>query len=333
MCAPGSHAAGDVCEATLTGWTAGPLLLRARDHHVTFVATSAAGSYLYAMLGAGPSGTAETTVERAAIAEDGSLSAFEKTAAAPTGLIGPGFAQLDANFALAGGLTNDGNSTTSTFVGHVGDDGALTFTPGPDLAESRYHVTLSYARGFVFAIGGLHQDVSTGTPMQKVEDVVERASFDGTTLGAWTTLAPLDAPVTHHAAFVHQDAIYLIGGGSGAAATKTIQRATVAADGSLGAWEHAGDLPEGRATSSAFVLLDHLYVLAGMTSLTGGERDTVLRAPIDASGQVGAFEELPVLPKARAHSHQAPVFGNHVYSVAGSINHVGQKDAFIGTFE
>ena len=74
--------------------------------------------------------------------------------------------------------------------------------------------------------------------------------------------------------------LFVIGGGSGASARKTILRATVGADGALGTWENAGELPEGRATSSAFVFLEHLYVVAGMTSLTGGEVATVLRAPI-----------------------------------------------------
>src|SRR5690348_10142894 len=37
-CPAGSHeVAGCGCEAELTGWTAGPLLKDARDHHVTFV--------------------------------------------------------------------------------------------------------------------------------------------------------------------------------------------------------------------------------------------------------------------------------------------------------
>ena len=41
-CEPGSHAAPDGgCEATLAEWTAGPSLAQKRDHHLTFVASSA----------------------------------------------------------------------------------------------------------------------------------------------------------------------------------------------------------------------------------------------------------------------------------------------------
>lgn len=331
-CEPGSHTTPNGCEATLASWTAAPSLVKGRDHHATFAATSPAGTFLYTMVGASASGSADSTVERAAIAEDGSLGAFEKIGNTPKGLIGPGFAQLDRSFVLAGGLGSDGNSTPSTFVGQVGDDGAVTFTAGPDLTKSRYHVSLSYAKGYVYAIGGLFQDVSSGTPDQTVEAAVERASFDGTTLGAWTTLAPLPAPTTHHAAVSFDGALWLIGGGSGAAAKTSILRSAVADDGSLGDWIEVGVLPEGRATSSALVFLDQLYVVAGMTSLTGGEVATVLRAPI-ADGAVGAFEELAPLPKARAHAHQTPLVNGHLYNVGGSIHHAVQKDVFVGLLE
>jgi hypothetical protein len=185
----------------------------------------------------------------------------------------------------------------------------------------------------MFAIGGLEQIVN-GTVTQKIEDVIERASFDGTTLGPWTTISPLPMPLTHHAAVVYQNAIYVIGGGSsGAAATTAILRATVAADGSLGAWQHVGDLPATRASPAATVFLDRLYVVGGMTSLTGGEVATVLRASFDMAGNVGAFDELAPLPKARAHSHQAPVLNGHIYSVGGSINHVPEKESFFATLD
>lgn len=333
-CDVGSHATANGCEATLESWSPGPSLIKGRDHHVTFAATSPAGTFLYAAVGASASGSADSTVERAAIGADGALGAFEKIGNTPKGLIGPGFTAGtdDRSFILAGGLASDGNSTTNTFVGHIEDDGTVTFTSGPELATSRYHVTVTYVNGFVFAIGGLFQDVSSGSPEQTVEDVVERATFDGTTIGPWTALAPLPIASTHHAAVAHDGAIWIIGGGSGASARKSILRATVGADGALGAFEDAGELPEGRATSSAFFFLDHLYVVAGMTSLTGGEVATVLRAPI-ADDKAGAFEELTALPKARAHAHQTPLVNGHLYNVGGSIKHVVQKDVFIGLLE
>lgn len=76
-----------------------------------------------------------------------------------------------------------------------------------------------------------------------------------------------------------------------------------------------------------------LYVVAGMTSLTGGEVAGVERAPLDAMGKVGAFADLPPLPLARAHSHQTPLFKGHFYSVGGSKNHVPQAEVWNGTLQ
>jgi hypothetical protein len=332
-CPEGSHPGADACEASLTGWTAGPSLKHARDHHVTFVADTPAGAFLYAMAGTTAVGSPAATVERSAIGADGTLGAFESLDNLPSGRIGPGFAQVDRGFVVGGGLDATGSSTGETWVGHVEDDGTLTITDGPSMAVSRYHVALVESGGFVYALGGLHQEIVMGAPSQTVEPTIERATFDGTTLGAFTEIAPLPAPTTHHAAVAHDGAIYVIGGGGGLNATTDILRATVGADGSLGTWEPAGTLPEARATSSAFVYLDHLYVVAGMAKLTGGERDTVLRAPIDAAGQVGTFEELAPLPLSRAHSHQAPRHGALVFSVAGSIMHEDQKEVFVGRFQ
>jgi hypothetical protein len=101
----------------------------------------------------------------------------------------------------------------------------------------------------------------------------------------------------------------------------------------LGAWADAGELPEGRATSAATVFLDQVYVIAGMTELTGGEVDTVLRATFGADGTVGAFEELAPLPTPRAHSHQAPLYQGTLYSVGGSIMHDPQDGVYLGALE
>ncbi|MFT3765603.1 MAG: hypothetical protein QM820_08825 [Minicystis sp.] len=333
-CPAGSHAGtSGACEADLTGWTSGPKLKHARDHHVTFAADTAAGSYLYVVAGMG-SLAPPLQIERAAIAADGTLGPFEDLATKlTTGLIGPGMAQIGQLFVLGGGLTSDSNSTASTYIGKVTDDGEIVLGEGPDMNSSRYHVSLAYAKGHVFALGGLYQQVTGSNVTQDVLDVVERASFDGTTLSPWETIAPLPVKLTHHATVVYNDAIYVIGGGSGQAASADIYRATVSDQGDLGAWELVGQLSEGRASPAATVFLDKLYVVSGMTSLTGGEVATVLAGSFDASGKLGAFTELSPLPKARAHSHQAPFYNGYLYSAGGSINHAPQSDVFLGKLQ
>jgi len=119
-CPAGSHAGADrPCEAELQGWTPGPDLAMARDHHVTFVGEVPGGAFLYALGGASASGFPLSTAERAPIAEDGSLGPFEPSDNLPGGLIGPGVAQVDRGLVIAGGLKADGNSTAETCEGRV----------------------------------------------------------------------------------------------------------------------------------------------------------------------------------------------------------------------
>ncbi len=302
----------------------------ARDHHVTFVAETEAGNFLYVAYGAAEGG-APREIERATIGADGGLSAFETIAEVPKARIGPGFGQLGASFVVVGGLTASSNSSESTYFGVVNPEGKLEFAEGSDLVNSRYHGAVVIVQGHAYVIGGLFQNV--GMMQQDVLASVERASFDGATLGAWSPATDLPEPLTHVAAVATEDAIFVIGGGSALPARTQILRTEVAANGDLSAWEVVGELPEGRATSSALLFLDQLYVIAGMAELTGDERGTVLRADLGMDGKLQAFSELPALPLARAHSHQTPRFQNKLYSVGGSINHEHQAQVFIGTLE
>ncbi|MEP7126975.1 MAG: hypothetical protein ABJE95_38945 [Byssovorax sp.] len=332
FCPPGSHPGALDCEADLKDWTAAPKIAHKRDHHVTLVATTPAGTFLYVVGGAGTGATLKQ-IERSTIAADGTLSAFADVAMMPEGLLGCGLAQVDRSFVIAGGLGDDSNSKTSVYVGQIADDGGVSFTKGPDLAASRYHVSLAYSQGFIYAMGGLFQSVSGGMPTQKIVDTIERAAFDGKTVSAWEMVAPLPVALTHHASIVYKDAIYVIGGGSDVAALPDILRATVSSAGALGPWENYGKLTKGLASPSVSIFLDQLYVFAGMTSLAGGEVASVERAPLDGMGMVGAFTALPPLPLARAHSHQTPIFKGHFYSVGGSKNHVPQAEVFNGTLQ
>ena len=332
FCPTGSHPGALDCEADLKDWTVGPKLAHRRDHHVTFVAQTPAGPFLYVVGGLGSAATIKP-IERSTIAADGSLSAFSDVAMMPEGLLGCGLAQVDRSFVIAGGLGDDSNSKTSVYIGQIADDGGVSFTKGPDLGASRYHVSLAYSQGFIYAMGGLFQSVVGGMPTQKVVDTIERAAFDGKVVSPWEMVAPLPVALTHHASIVYKDAIYVIGGGSSATALPDILRATVSSAGALGPWENYGSLAKGLASSSVNIFLDQLYVFAGMTTLSGGEVAGVKRAPLDAMGKVGTFADLPPLPLARAHSHQTPLFQGHFYSVGGSKNHLPQAEVFVGNLQ
>ncbi|WAS95088.1 hypothetical protein [Nannocystis punicea] len=332
ICPPGSHAAeSGECEAELTGWTAAGELLKARDHHVTFVAETPAGVFLY--VAGGTDGVAVLkSIERAKIGADGVLGPFGAAGELPEGLIGAGLAQVGRVVVVAGGLGVDNNSQTVAFVGVIADDGGVTFTSGPSLLRSRYHLTLTAHGGYVYAIGGLEQNVDVQPPAQAAVADVERAPLTDGELGPFEALQPLPDPLTHHAAVVHDDTLYLVGGISGTSVRTEIIGAELAG-GELGSWALAGYLPEARATAAATVFLDELYVIAGATKTQGGEVDTVLRAPFADNGAVEAFEELPALSLTRAHAHQAPLHAGALYSAGGSIDHVPQSEVLLGRLE
>lgn len=331
-CPTGSHRVDDACEATLGDWADGPALGSARDHHMSLLHDIGDYAMLLVMGGTTPRGTVNKRLERARLDADGSLSDFEQLDDFDGAAIGQGLGYGDPGWVIVGGLDNTGNSVGDTLVMQVSDDGEPSFTAGPPLLSTRYHATATVAGGFVYVIGGMEQITSGGTA-QTVLNSVERASFDGETLGDFELLGTLPEPSTHHAAFAWNNGLYLVGGGDSARARDSILRAEISSDGSLGDWVEVGTLPEGRATSAATVWLDQLLIVAGMAKLTGDERDTVLRADLNDDGTVGDFEALSPLPLARAHCHQAPLWQGVLVSTGGSIDHEDQDEVFVARFE
>lgn len=325
-CPVGSHADAGRCASEITSWVEGPSLLKARDHHVTFVAESDAGPALYVIGGTNSRAVPNTRVERAWIGGDGSLGDWEALADFEEAAVGAGFAQDGRDFVLVGGLDALSNSISDTWIGRVEDDGSITLTAGEPLAVPRYHVTATLVDGEVFAIGGLYQLVTTEVE-QEVMDTVERSSF----AGVWETLDPLPNPSTHHGAFAFEGGIVLVGGGQGMSARPTVQRAPVE-DGLLGEWTDLGDLPEAVASPAVTMVGDDLHVIGGATSLMSGEVATAVRGAMSVES-AGPFEAEASLPQARAHSHQAPVWGDRIYSTGGSIDHEDQDAVYVGTLE
>ncbi len=93
-------------------------------------------------------------------------------------------------------------------------------------------------------------------------------------------------------------------------------------------------MPTGLATHSSFFYGGYLYVGGGIDNAPAEEK-RVWRAPVNADHTLGAWEQTVSLPIARAHVHQLPIFGNHVYSFSGAIDfNLDSTDQIdIGTFQ
>jgi hypothetical protein len=107
-------------------------------------------------------------------------------------------------------------------------------------------------------------------------------------------------------------------GGSNGSNLNTIQRATIAEDGTLGVWSNlAMTLPSGMRNFQVAVTKDHLYVLAGTGA--GNSTNFVYRTPIDANGDLGAWQTDGVLPVGLS-GHQVFLTSTRMYILGGSIN-------------
>jgi hypothetical protein len=336
QCPIGSHDEGGQCVATLGAWQAAPSIADARDHHVTF----AVGNFLYVVGGAVDMGAAVQSIERSAIAEDGSLGAWETLA--PTLVsMGPSVAVADRLVLVTGGFRFAGISAETNLL-TVAEDGSLTVAPGPTMLHPRFHHAMVIEDGWVYAVGGAQTDATSQTS-------VERIRFDAQGAGEWIEDRAMPLPRSHHGLAVHDGAVYAIAGLNRFDGDPfpyedenfaDIIRAPIQDDGSLGEWTTVGQMPAPLAVHAAFVHLDALYVVGGLEGHGhDGEFVTkVQRAAFAEDGSVGAFETLAsALPRVRGHCHQIPMVGPVIYSVAGAADETGvmksQVEAFSARFE
>jgi hypothetical protein len=143
-------------------------------------------------------------------------------------------------------------------------------------------------------------------------------------------------PRSHHAAVVHDGALWLVAGLDGNPAGQNtplsdVIRSPFEKDGALGAWTTAGTLPHAYGTHAAIEAGNALWLLGGVED-NARFVDVVLRAPFEGD-KVGAWEVKEPLPNARSHVHQVPQFGSVVYSVGGSNRRVVTTETWIGVLQ
>jgi hypothetical protein len=294
----------------------------ARDHHVVFNARVGRNDVLY--VGGGTDyRTMNDEVQRSVIGADGLPGAWVATTPLPRKLAGASAVAARGFVVLTGGqIAGEGGlrgltRVADTYTAPIAADGSLgAWTPGPALPVARFHHPSVYHEGWVYVVGG------QGPTEAEAGVFGARLSSDGT-LGPWQQLRALPAPRSHHAVVVERGAVYVIGGLSGNPARqpgqhKSVLRAAIARDGTLGEWQQVSEMPHSYATHSAFVHDGGLWVVGGVEDNTTFS-PRVWRAPLSRSGTVGAWSEVHSLPFGRGHVHQTPVIGGRVYSIGGRI--------------
>jgi hypothetical protein len=168
--------------------------------------------------------------------------------------------------------------------------------------------------GYIYVTGGTTSTVGVAT------STVSYAPINSTgSIGAWATTTALPSGLVAHSAVVNNGYIYAIGGINGSSnTTSTVFYAPINSTGSIGAWATTTALPKAIYSHSAVVNNGYVYVTGGATSTTGVKvTSTVLYAPFNSNGSIGAWATTTALPSA-TYSHSAVVNNGYIYVTGGA---------------
>lgn len=307
-------------------------LSRKRNHHVSLITTTPAGTFIYVLGGANGSSTLKF-VDRFPVNADGTLGPSVEQTAMAHGLGGMTGGIIGKTILIGGGMESIGTSDKSWYA-QIGDDGNLgTFTQAGSVLQKRMHPGSVVKDDALYIMGGFDDpDVW--------DDIVKATVGADGVPTAWEPAGKLPGKRSHFAVTRVGDYVYLTGGLEESAYTNPPDLADTwvghfLPDGTIGEWVRGPDLPVAIGTHASFFYGGWLYVGGGIRDKPLGHEDRLWRAPIGADHTLGAFEEAPAkLGVKRGHVHQFPMFENHVYSISGatSFNLDSTDRIDVGTF-
>lgn len=222
-----------------------------------------------------------------------------------------------------GGLAN-GFPTNASFVAPINPDASV----GAWASSSNLPVTLTNAvaiayNSFLYLIGGSVNGVESNT-------VYYAPITAGGGLGAWNTSTVLPTTLLAVSAVVVNGNLYLIGGAHGGVQVNTVYVSPISTAGPIGVWTTLTALPYTRNGAGAFTYGNRIFVVGGTGTLpltTSGPASSVLSAPVNADGTIGAWAEQTSLPEPRS----LPVVvltGNTLYFIGGLIGATSYASVF-----
>lgn len=252
---------------------------------------------------------AVAAVLAADIHADGTLGAWTSMTALPkprtygAAVVGQGFV------AIVGG-SEGGVYAPSTLVSSIGSNGLGGWSALGQFAIPRVRHAAALANDRLYVLGGTD---ATGASTADVQV----APVSTNAVGAWASTASLPLPRSRIAVASTSKFVYVFGGSDAAnMAVVDVNRAAIAIDGTLGAFEAQPALPGARTHAQANV------VTPGHILVTGGENvaNNAIVYDIDAMvGSLGAPRSTLPLPQPTDH-HAMVSFGSHVYVIGGFRN-------------
>lgn len=260
------------------------------------VACTAANGWLYTLGGYHTNLGAQNSIERAAIAADGSLGPWEVMAQTlPDRRYGLVSTVRGGYLYIFGGYPNQ----QTVYRSPISGDGTLGgWERLTDLVYSRYQHALAISGDRVYILGG-----EDGTAAQNVETAQFQA--DGT-LSAWTALGGFPNRVYYSGAGAVNGNLYVLGGGNGSSTyARSIWRATINGDGTVGTWS-APTLPEVPLVANG---TDYRYSWNGLDSagnLVGQGTYTWYVYNADSGRYYGSSRSVTVVPSVQSVAIDTP---------------------------
>jgi hypothetical protein len=294
----------------------------------------------------GPNGAALASFETAEINADGTLQQFVQwaTTGANARLLVTPRAALNLvrtnSYVLALGGWNNGAGGTITVYGSVehaqvnGDgSGIQTFIADTvSMVTPRYLATTKVIGDYLYVFGGFTGGSIYDASMVATATVERAPILIGGLLGAFEQVP--SAMITARGGEgveVIGSTLYVFGGLNGMGALKSVEKATINGDGSLGPFSDAGmTLDDTRAAFATIVLGGKLYLVGGVGPVVGKSMPdnvaTIVASTIGPGDSLGSFNVLPFsLTRVRAAFGQGVIVGNQYYAIGGG---GGQSSAF-----
>lgn len=245
------------------------------------------GDYVYVVGGfvGAKESSATTTVERARIAADGSLGAFELVSGVDLLSARGGFAYLNTGnwlYVTGGKPGSTGNSIGSTERAPVSPDGTVgTFEAAtPTLGTPRWSMPGVRIGNYFYLLGGETIVGSSESQLRTIER--SEVGADGT-LGAFSTLPTQLAVARNRSGFVLLfDRIYLFGGYTGTGFLKQLEQGTIGTDDTLSDFKASADstLVQGLENGITVAAGNSVYYIGGFNFSNQQGMNLVQRAPI-----------------------------------------------------
>ncbi len=200
--------------------------------------------------------------------------------------------------------------TSNVQYAKLNADGSTgTWTNTTSLPAANTDTAAVVANGYIYVVGGRDSSYNALSSVLRA-----RINPDGS-LGSWITSTSMSVGLGHTAAVELNGYIYAMGGTAGGPASNAAIYTKINADGSLGAWQAATNLPNFIAESRPVVANGVIYLLGGRNS---SKYDSIYYArPDKSSGNISSWTTNSIdLPQAMA-AGAAGVSNGYIYYAGG----------------